>query len=65
MSRWMEENSDSDKLIEMYDQLTELSLKGHLSPPKHRCVDLKDYKTALADSMKGFKFGKLIFDFEE
>jgi hypothetical protein len=61
----MEENSDSDKLTEMYDQLTELSLKGHLSPPKHRCVDLKDYKTALADSMKGFKFGKLIFDFEE
>ena len=49
----------------MYDKLTEMALAGRLSAPKHKLVKLEEFSSALAESMKGFKAGKLIFELSE
>jgi len=61
MSRWMSDNSSTDELSKMYDKLTEIALARKLTAPKHKCVNINDYRDALAESMNGFKFGKIIF----
>ncbi len=61
MSRWMADNSSTDELSKMYDKLTEMALAGKLTSPKHKCVNIYGYRDALAESMNGFKFGKIIF----
>ena len=61
MSRWMSDHSSADEMSQMYDKLTEMALAGYLTSPKHKCLKLEDYKSALDESMQGFKFGKIIF----
>lgn len=61
LSRWLDEHAGSDELFQMYDHLTEMSLKGQLIPPKHQLFDLSDHMSALEESTKGFKKGKVIF----
>jgi len=61
MSRWMSDHSSSVEMSLMYDKLTEMALASQLTSPKHKCVRLEEYKSALDESMQGFKFGKIIF----
>ncbi len=62
LSRNINEAPDSPERFQMYDFLSAMAKSGELRAPRHRLVKLKNYKTALEDSMKGFKDGKLIFD---
>ena len=61
----MSDHSSSDELSKMYDKLTKMALAGRLSAPKHKLVKLEEFSSALGESMKGFKAGKLIFDMSE
>lgn len=63
LSRWIDENFNSEEMLKMYEFLGEMALKGELTGPKHVVVPLKDYKNALAEAAKGFRTqGKIIFD---
>ncbi|XP_050390539.1 enoyl-[acyl-carrier-protein] reductase, mitochondrial-like [Patella vulgata] len=57
---WMKENLHSPIKINMFQELCEFIAKGILKPPEADLFHIKDFKTAVSESMEGFKGKKKI-----
>lgn len=67
MTRWYRENRGNEKHIQMFNDLMCYMKSNQLKPPRHQLVPLKDYQTALMNTLnkQGFIGVKYFLDMAE
>ena len=64
LSKWIEKNSDSTQLKDMYNNLESMYLSGNLTMPKYKLVPIFDQEacsSALNNALSGKTSEKIIF----
>ncbi len=66
LSRWIDTNFQSQKMVNMYEFLGDMAKNGELIPPMHKIVPMRSYKKALSKSAESRRReGKIIFNLED
>ncbi|XP_033120609.1 enoyl-[acyl-carrier-protein] reductase, mitochondrial-like [Anneissia japonica] len=64
MTRWHDNNPNSVEAARMFDELCQWSKEGRLCIPRHRLVNIKDYKSGIESAMADFTTEKQILVFD-
>ncbi|XP_071964259.1 enoyl-[acyl-carrier-protein] reductase, mitochondrial-like [Antedon mediterranea] len=65
MTRWHDRNPNSVEAERMFDELCQWAKEGRLQIPRHRLVNILDYKTAIEGAMADFTTEKQILVFDQ